>query len=146
MKTNNKCLAVIPLGELKDILGSELYVIVQLFGYFLFALCGSFIKESYNNYINKKEKIETIKIVISTVISVTITYMIKEYFFQDEQYRKLCLSISLILGILGFEIFTKISTVEGLKSLSMDIHIIIKNLFFPFSDSDNNKKQNNEKK
>lgn len=136
---------VVFLNYVKLIFGSELYIVIQLIGLILFALAGAFFKEFFESYKNNS-RIYPFKIIIATVISSTLSFSIKEYFFPDINSMKPMLAVSLIFGIIGFELFTKISSIEGIKSLSADIGIIIKNLIFTVEHLDSKKKDDDKKK
>lgn len=115
------------MSQIKDIIGSELIVIIEIMGLFLFALCGAFIKELYNNYIRKTNGILFTKVLIATSSSVAITEIIHGFFFNENEQVKVTLCLSFILGVLGFEIFERISTLKGLVEFSELIRTILYN-------------------
>lgn len=133
------------MSQIKDIIGSELIVIIEIMGLFLFALCGAFIKELYNNYIRKTNGILFTKVLIATSSSVAITEIIHGFFFAENEQVQVTLGLSFILGILGFEIFERISTVKGLVEFSEDIRTILYNFVIGWrTPVDPPKKYNND--
>lgn len=115
------------MNILKDIIGIELYTLVEVMGLFLFALGGSFLKETYNSYSKKTKSVDIFRIVVSTILAVVLTETVRDL-VDFECTKRILLGMAFLLGLLGYELFVRLSSIEGIIGLSRDIRTIIENI------------------
>ena len=113
-----------------NVLGFNVYYIIEIVGYILFALIGSGLKEIYlfNIQHQSTHSGRMWRILIGTCVATFITLALKDYVFQDKGTWKLMSFIGFFFGCLGFDLFGRFSTIEGLKALAHDIHEIYESL------------------
>lgn len=114
-----------------NVLGFNVYYIIEIVGYILFALIGSGLKEIYL-YKIKHESTHTgrmWRIIIGTCVAMFLTMAVKDYLLHDEGTWKTMAFIGFFFGVLGFDLFGKLASIDGLKELAKDIHDIYITLF-----------------
>lgn len=113
-----------------NVLGFDVFYIIEIIGYFLFALIGSCLKEIYLFRIKHTttHKGRMIRIVIGTIVATFLSLAFKDWFLPDRGTWKIMSFISFLFGVLGFDLFGKLSSIDGIKDLAKDIrdvkHII----------------------
>lgn len=98
-----------------------------LIGCFFFAFTGSYLQEISNIYKGKQRVTKIHKVVIGTIIGMGFYLFISAYFFSHVGVT-LSVALNVLSGLLGYEVFNRCSSVEGLKSTSKDINEIFQNL------------------
>ena len=77
--------------------------------YFLIAMIGSLVKDVYDITVGIRSKFEIKKILVGTVLSVFTIFFFRGYLNTDWT-----IALTFILGVIGWELFSKISTIDGL--------------------------------
>lgn len=106
-----------------NVLGFDVFYIIEIIGYFLFALIGSCLKELYLYRIRQTttHKGRMIRIIIGTIVATFLSLAFKDLFLIDRCTWKVMSFISFLFGVLGFDLFGKLSSIEGIKDLARDI-------------------------
>lgn len=99
-----------------------------LFGCFFFAFTGSYLQEVSNIYKGKQRVTRIHKVVIGTIIGMGL-YLIISAKFLTNAGISLSVAINVLCGLLGYEIFNKCSSIDGMKQTAADINEIVGNLF-----------------
>ena len=106
-----------------NVLGFDVFYIIEINGYFLFALIGSCLKEVYLYRIRQTttHKGRMIRIIIGTIVATFLSLAFKDLFLTDRGTWKVMSFISFLFGVLGFDLFGKLSSIDGIKDLARDI-------------------------
>jgi hypothetical protein len=106
-----------------NVLGFDVFYIIEIIGYFLFALIGSCLKEVYLYRIRQTttHKGRMIRIIIGTIVATFLSLAFKDLFLTDRGTWKVMSFISFLFGVLGFDLFGKLSSIDGIKDLARDI-------------------------
>lgn len=106
-----------------NVLGFNVFYIIEIIGYFLFALIGSCLKEVYLYRIRQTttHKGRMIRIIIGTIVATFLSLAFKDLFLTDRGTWKVMSFISFLFGVLGFDLFGKLSSIDGIKDLARDI-------------------------
>ena len=106
-----------------NVLGFDVFYIIEIIGYFLFALIGSCLKEVYLYRIRQTttHKGRMIRIMIGTIVATFLSLAFKDLFLTDRGTWKVMSFISFLFGVLGFDLFGKLSSIDGIKDLARDI-------------------------
>ena len=91
---------------------------VQFISYFLFSFLGAFLKELH--YANNKTDYEfaAYKVVYGTIVATFISVAFREYFIDDVySHWEIMAFVSLVFGMLGYELYGYLSTVDGFRNL-----------------------------
>lgn len=78
--------------------------------YFLIAMIGAFVKDIYDTVSGTRTKIEIRRIFVSTTLSTFLIFAARGYLNDDLE-----VAITFILGVIGWELFSRICTINGLK-------------------------------
>lgn len=78
--------------------------------YFLIAMIGAFVKDIYDTVSGTRPKIEIRRIFVSTTLSTFLIFAARGYLNDDLE-----VAITFILGVIGWELFSRICTINGLK-------------------------------
>jgi len=84
--------------------------------YFLIAMIGAFVKDLYDTITGERERIEIKRIFVSTILSTFLIFAARSYLNTD-----LIIAITFILGVIGWELFSRICTIEGLRKTIISI-------------------------
>ena len=98
-----------------------------LIGCFFFAFTGAYLRELNNIYAGRQRDTKIHKVVIGTIVGMGI-YLILVYKFIHDLNIIISVALNVICGLLGYEIFNRCSTIDGLKKTSSDVGEIVKNL------------------
>ena len=118
-----------PLSNLLLLLDTS--TLIQLnatLGYFFFAFTGSYIQEILAVYRGTQKRTKMHKIIIGTIIGALLYFILKNRYLTDMDIISSA-AINLFCGSLGYEIFSKCSSIENLKKLARDLHDIVANIF-----------------
>lgn len=129
------------LGSLMSDIGANLYTVLELLGYLIFAFIGSFLKELYNANNVKKYRFEAHRVISSTVVASIACWSLRAHFIDDYNYAVSAFA-GFTLGLLGFEIFKNLSSIEGIKHLIRDAKEIYRLLTNFNSSVDSDEKDN----
>lgn len=88
--------------------------------YFLIAMVGAFVKDIYDTYSGVKTRIEIFHIVVSASLSTFLIFAARNYTGED-----LLPAINFILGIVGWELFVRVSTIDGLINTVKEVRSLI---------------------
>ena len=99
-----------------NVLGFDVFYIIEIIGYFLFALIGSCLKEVYLYRIRQTttHKGRMIRIIIGTIVATFLSLAFKDLFLTDRGTWKVMSFISFLFGVLGFDLFGKLSSIDGI--------------------------------
>ena len=93
-------------------------------GYFVIAMLGAVIKDLYDTETGKRPRIEIYRIFVSATLTTFITFALTDYIPKN------CVPMfNFILGLLGCELFVRISTIAGLVQTINDIKTIAMDIF-----------------
>ena len=98
-----------------------------IIGCFFFAFTGAYLQELSNIYNGKQRGTKIHKVVIGTIVGMGI-YLLLVYKFIHDLNITISVALNVISGLLGYEVFNRCSTIDGLKRTSSDIGEIVKNL------------------
>ena len=98
-----------------------------LIGCFFFAFTGAYLHELNKIYSGKQRATKIHKIVIGTIIGMGL-YLVMTYKFIHDLNISIAVALNVVCGLLGYEIFNRCSSIEGLKDTSKDVGDIVKNL------------------
>ena len=73
-------------------------------------MIGAFVKDIYDTVSGTRPKIEIRRIFVSTTLSTFLIFAARDYLNEDLE-----IAITFILGVIGWELFSRISTINGLK-------------------------------
>ena len=101
--------------------------------YFLISMMGSFVKELYDS-INSEKKISFKRIFVSSILATFLVLSFRNYLHSD-----VFIAVTFILGIIGWELFSRICTIDGLKKTIFDFNKL-KNSILNSNNNDTEKK------
>ena len=104
-------------NNLSTLIGSELFLFVEFVGCLLFAFIGSILKEIYNTNAIHGYDFGPHRVISSTLAAALTALFIKSYYFGEEYGWALIAFGSFILGLLGYEIFKNMCSIEGIYHL-----------------------------
>lgn len=84
--------------------------------YFLIAMIGAFVKDIYDTVSRTRPKIEIRRIFVSTTLSTFLIFAARDYLNEDLE-----IAITFILGVIGWELFSRICTINGLKKTLLSL-------------------------
>jgi len=91
---------------------------LEFASYFIFSFVGSLLKEIHNTNTNENHTFEAYRVVTSTIVASFLDIGIKIYYADMlDTYWGLMAPISLVLGLIGFELFWYLSSITRLKKL-----------------------------
>lgn len=96
-------------------------IAVQFISYFIIAFAGAFLKEVHKANTVENYEFTAYKVIYGTLIAIPLTFIISKYYFNEELDWIAVGFISLVLGFIGYELFVKLSTISGIKSLISDV-------------------------
>lgn len=103
---------------LENTLHINVRYIIEFVSYFIFAFTSSLLKEIYCTNTIQRYVFGPYKVICSTVIATIGTVAFQEYFNEYiEGMWGVSAFISIIFGLLGFEIFKHFTSISGIKSL-----------------------------
>lgn len=100
-------------------LESSSLVLFDITVWFIVGLIGAMVKDIYDIKRGAQPHIVISKIFVSTIISVLCTFAARKYVAED-----IIPILNFILGLLGWEIFINICTIDGLLSFVQSIRRI----------------------
>lgn len=101
---------------LLTVTGDNLYIIIDFFGCLVFAFLGSLMKEVYNTNNIDGYKYAPYRVICSTIVGSIASSVFRTHYLTDVTYSENAL-VTFIFGLLGFEIFKDLTSIEGLKRL-----------------------------
>ena len=104
-------------NNLSNLIGSDLYLFVEFVGCLLFSFIGSMLKEIYNTNAVCNYNFAPHRVISSTIAAGLASVFIKTHFFNEEYGWALIAFGSFTLGLLGFEIFKNLCSIEGIYKL-----------------------------
>lgn len=78
---------------------------------FIFSLLGAIIKDTYNTFTSKDNKVKISRILISSVVSSVLLFSLSEYILVKISY-KLFILPCFVGGMIGFEVLGKIKNLS----------------------------------
>lgn len=95
--------------------------------YFIIAMLGAFAKDLYDTCTGGRPRIEIYRIFVATTLSTFLTFAARDY-VNSENLLPL---INFVLGIIGWELFIRISTIDGLVGTITSARQLISSLINP---------------
>lgn len=84
--------------------------------YFIIAMLGAFVKDIYDTYSGARPRIEIYRIFVGTMLSTFLTFAARDYVNSEN----LLPVVNFVLGVIGWELFVRISTIDGLVKTIRD--------------------------
>lgn len=106
--------------------------------YFLIAMIGAFVKDIYDTISGTRPKIGIKRIFVSTTLSTFLIFAARDYLSTDLE-----IAVTFILGVIGWELFSRICTINGLKRTLLSLRHLHTSLTKEHTKSE--EKQNEEK-
>lgn len=78
--------------------------------YLIIAMLGAFVKDIYDTYSGARPRIEIYRIFVGTMLSTFLTFAARDYVNSEN----LLPVVNFVLGVIGWELFVRISTIDGL--------------------------------
>lgn len=91
-----------------------LVITINFLFYFIIAASGALVKDIYDNIVNDKKKIEFPRILIASVVTVFICIGSQE-FLSEKFSINIIILICFLCGVVGFELFGHINSIDNLK-------------------------------
>lgn len=104
--------------------------------YFLIAMIGAFIKDIYDTISGVRSKIKIYRITIASILSTMLTFAARSHLDQDTT-----IAFTFLIGVIGWELFSRICTIRGLKETALDFKKFFRLLTSSDSKDDENKKE-----
>jgi hypothetical protein len=136
---------VIPLPPIFILDADQLSQLNSIIGCFFFAFTGAYIRETVCMYTGVQKEASLHKIIIGTIIGGALFNGLRDKYFIDFSLISITI-INIISGTVGYEVFSKCSSIENIKQLARDIHDIIKSIVGIDDVLDDKKKDNDDKK
>lgn len=92
-------------------IGFYLFYAIQYLSFFIFAFIGSLLKEMYNTNTDYDYNFDPYKVISGTFVSTFATVVFKHYYPKELDWE-LMIVITFVFGLLGYEIFTKLTSLE----------------------------------
>lgn len=106
--------------------GVKVDVLIQFFLIFFVAFVGSFAKD-YLDLINCKGKMSFTRTILSTFTASLIVFCFADY-IEGQQGRPALMLASFFTGLIGFQILTRMSTIDGAMQLIGDLIGLFKDI------------------
>lgn len=145
---------VISLPPILALDTDTLFQINRVIGCFFFAFTGAYIRELLLLYKSVQKETSLYKIIIGTIIGGLLFFIVQAKYLQGLDFIS-TVGVNMFSGSLGYEIFSKCSSVENIKQLASDVHDIIKSIIgiddiiqhthHKDDDADDNKDSDNDK-
>lgn len=107
--------------------GANLYFVMEIIGYLIFTFIGSLLKEIFNTNSVNGYGFQAHRVISSTIASTITSSALRSLYMQEYSYPVMAL-VSFTLGLLGFELFKNMCSVEGIKKLVSDFNKIYTSL------------------
>ena len=101
---------------LTSTVGIDLSVIIEFIGCLIFSFMGSILKEIYNTNSIIGYEFEPHKVISSTIVASLSSAAFKIYVLDNPSWELMAF-VTFTFGLLGFELFKDLSTVDGIKRL-----------------------------
>lgn len=101
--------------------------------YFIIAMLGAFVKDIYDTCTGARPRIEIYRIFVATTLSTFLTFAARDY-VNSENLLPL---INFVLGVIGWELFSRISTIDGLLKTITGFRQFITSIISPGSSQRN---------
>lgn len=98
-----------------------------IMGTIFFAFSGSYIQEVIHVYHGRQRTVKMYKVIIGTVIGGLVYLVVQNNYFSSLGIIATTI-INFIFGAVGYELFSRCSSIESLKKLANDINDIIRNI------------------
>jgi len=92
--------------------------------YFIIAMVGAFVKDIYDTYSGTRPRIEIYRIFVSTTLSTFLTFAARDYVGENSLP-----AVNFVLGVIGWELFSRVSTIDGLVKTIKDARQLMLTLF-----------------
>ena len=96
--------------------GLNLYFVMEIIGYLIFTFIGSLLKEIFNTNSVGGYMFQAHRVISSTIAASTVSVALRSMYLEDQSYAVMVF-ISFTLGLLGFEIFKNLCSIDGIKKL-----------------------------
>ena len=114
------------MEELIEFLSRDtIQLMVNFVSYGIIGLTGAIFKELHKSNVRPSHQFDPLNVIISTIIATLLAIFIKQKFSSTlDEYWGIMGLVSLILGLVGDEIFRYISTLSGLKKVYKAINTV----------------------
>jgi hypothetical protein len=112
--------------ELIEFLSRDtIQLMVNFVSYGIIGLAGAILKELHKSNVRPSHHFDPLNVIISTTVATLLAIFIKQKFADTlDEYWGIMGLVSLILGLVGDEIFRYISTLSGLKKVYTAINTV----------------------
>lgn len=91
---------------------------VQFLSFFVLSFAGAFITEIHNANTRDNYEFAAYKVVNGTITATLLSFAVREYYWDSTiSHWAIMIFISFILGLIGYELFTHLSSIAGIKAL-----------------------------
>ena len=111
-------------------------VLLDGVAYFLIAMIGAFAKDTYDTISGTRLKIGIKRITVASLLGTVLTFAARSYMSDDT-----LIAVTFILGVIGWELFSHISTIKGLKKTIMSFIKIYRGITTAISKIEDEKKE-----
>lgn len=109
---------------LASVVGIDISFVIEFIGCLIFSFSGSILKEIYNTNSIEGYNFDPHKVISSTMVAALASSVCKVYVLENPTWETMAF-VTFTFGLLGFEIFKNLSSIEGIKKLIGDIKHII---------------------
>ena len=109
---------------LASVMGMDISFIIEFIGCLIFSFSGSILKEIYNTNSIRGYEFDPHKVISSTMVAALASSVCKIYVLENPTWETMAF-VTFIFGLLGFEIFKNLSSINGIKRLIGDVRHII---------------------
>ena len=127
---------------LLNVVGTYLFYFVEFVTFFIFSFIGSLLKEIYNTNSDVNHEFGAHRVISSTFVATLASMAFKAHYLDDPSWALMAF-ITFVFGLVGFEIFKNLSSIDGIKRMIKDFKEIMAG--FSGSDSDDKPEQPEKK-
>ena len=97
---------------LNDI-GYYFFYFIQYISFFIFSFIGALLREIYNTNIDLDYEFNPHKVISATFVSTFATITVRR-FYPEFMDLEITITISFVIGLIGYELFTKLTSLEDI--------------------------------
>ena len=105
---------------LSNIVGDNVYCAIEFVSFFIFSFTGSLLKEIYNTNADNGHNFGAQNVLLSTIVATLCSVAFRNYFLIEQSSWGIMAFVSFVFGLIGFEIFVNLSSIDGIKKLVQD--------------------------
>ena len=96
-------------------IGYYFFYFIQYISYFIFSFIGSFLKEIYNTNNDYDYEFDPYKVISGSILSTFASVGFRHYYYEYVDWELMSI-VSFLFGLIGYEIFTKLTSLEDIFS------------------------------